>query len=718
MKKYIRPALIPALLAAAFPACADTEAAGAADGEHYTATLPTVTVVGQSDTSVLKGYINYDEAAVTRNGQLIKETPQTVDTLNIQKNKNYGTNDLSSILEGNAGIDAAYDMRGESIFLRGFQADASDIYRDGVRESGQVRRSTANIERVEILKGPSSVLYGRTNGGGVINMVSKYANFKQSRNIGAVYGSWANRSDNGLKWTGQYTYDNVERTPDRSPTKSVYDRFGLPYRMGFAHPNDFVKDKLQVWRSDLEYAFNDKWRAQWQLAHRTAAQDFDHFYAGSENGSLIKRNYAWQQTDNKTLSSNFTLNGDYNIGRFENHLTVGLDYSREHRNPTLGYSRAFTASIDPYDRASWPASGRLQPVLTQNRHKADSYGIFVQNIFSATPDLKFVLGGRYDKYTFNSENKLTGSSRQYSGHSFSPNIGAVWNVTPAHTLYASYNKGFAPYGGRGGYLSIDTSSSAVFNADPEYTRQYETGVKSSWLDDRLSTTLSAYQIERFNIRYRPDAQNDPYTWAVGGKHRSRGVELSAIGQIIPKKLYLRGSLGVMQAKVVEDKENPDRVGIHLDNTSNVTGNLFFRYTPTENLYGEIGVTGTGKRYGYDSRNKEVTTLPGFVRTDAMLGWNRKNLNLTFAVGNLFNQKYWRSDAMPGAPRTYTARVNYISDRKWNKGRLKTRVSSFQTTSRFGMRDMPYPSETISICSMLRPRKRSPMVRKRRGMSLT
>ena len=113
-----------------------------------------------------------------------------------KKNKNYGTNDLSSILEGNAGIDAAYDMRGESIFLRGFQADASDIYRDGVRESGQVRRSTANIERVEILKGPSSVLYGRTNGGGVINMVSKYANFKQSRNIGAVYGSWANRSLN------------------------------------------------------------------------------------------------------------------------------------------------------------------------------------------------------------------------------------------------------------------------------------------------------------------------------------------------------------------------------------------------------------------------------------------------------------------------------------------------------------------------------------------
>ena len=111
-----RLSLLPALVASAFP----LYAADTTDSEHYTATLPTVTVVGQSDTSVLKGYINYDEAAVTRNGQLIKETPQTVDTLNIQKNKNYGTNDLSSILEGNAGIDAAYDMRGESIFLRGF----------------------------------------------------------------------------------------------------------------------------------------------------------------------------------------------------------------------------------------------------------------------------------------------------------------------------------------------------------------------------------------------------------------------------------------------------------------------------------------------------------------------------------------------------------------------------------------------------------------------
>lgn len=692
---------LPLLLAAAFiPAANADETAG----QPYTAVLPTVQVVGQSDTSILKGYINYDEAAATRNRQPVKETPQSVDIINIQKNKNYGTNDLSSILEGNAGIDAAYDMRGESIFLRGFQADGNDIYRDGVRESGQVRRSTANIERVEILKGPASVLYGRTNGGGVINMVSKYANFKQSRNIGAVYGSYAARSlnldinevlndhaavrltgetgransfrsgidskntmispsvtlkfDNGLKWTGQYTYDSAERTPDRSPSHAEYEKMGVSRKQGFAHPNDFVKDKLQVWRSNLEYSFNPDWHLQWQLAHRRAEQNFDHFYGGTFNSAtgLLSRNYAWQQTGNKTLSSNLTLNGNFKIGRFDNHLTVGFDASREERTPKLGFSRNFSVAVNPYDRASWPASGRLVPMSTDNRHKADSQGLFVQNILSVTPDVKLVAGGRYDRYKVGST-FIDNSSHSYQGHTFSPNFGVVWNINPAHTLYAGYNKGFSPLGGRT-YLGLSSADEqANSNISPEFSKQYEAGIKSDWLDNRLSTTLAAYQIERYNIRYRPDPENNPYDWAVSGEHRSRGIELGAIGQIAPK-WYLRGSFGVMQAKVVEDTENPQRVGRHLDNSSNVTGNLFVRYTPTETLYGELGVTGTGKRYYTNSRSGAREDIPGFARVDAMAGWNRKNLNITLAVNNLLNQKYWRSNDMPGAPRGVTARVNY------------------------------------------------------------
>ena len=246
------------------------------NNSDYSVILPTIEVEGISEQNTLKGYIAYDSADINRNGLSNKETPQTIENIDIQKNRNYGTNDLSSILEGNAGIDAGYDMRGESIKIRGFSVDGGDIYRDGVRDSGQIRRSTANVERVEILKGPASILYGRSDGGAVVNLVSKKANFMPVYKLSGRVGSWSRYGggidinhvvnnqlaarlttdmERGKSWRegvkyknfmvspsvivtndggtvsfeAQYTYDNAWRVPDRMPTKSVYDKLGIDY---------------------------------------------------------------------------------------------------------------------------------------------------------------------------------------------------------------------------------------------------------------------------------------------------------------------------------------------------------------------------------------------------------------------------------------------------------------------------------------------------------
>ncbi len=116
------------------------------------AVLPTIKIEAMSELDPVKSYIDYDEANVTRNGLKKKDIPQTIDTIDVQKYKIYGANDLSIMLQGTPGISTSYDTRGDGIYLRGFAADAGDIYRDGVRESGQLRRSTANVERIEILK--------------------------------------------------------------------------------------------------------------------------------------------------------------------------------------------------------------------------------------------------------------------------------------------------------------------------------------------------------------------------------------------------------------------------------------------------------------------------------------------------------------------------------------------------------------------------------------
>ncbi|MDO5087107.1 MAG: TonB-dependent siderophore receptor [Comamonadaceae bacterium] len=696
--KQAQPAAASAAEAHTAQAPADTTQAADTSGEDYTATMPTVHVVGTAETSVTKGYIGYEEADVTRNQLSVKEVPQTVDVLDIQKNKNYGTNDLSSILEGNAGIDATYDMRGESIFIRGFQADGSDIYRDGVRESGQVRRSTANIERVEILKGPSSVLYGRSAGGGVINMVSKFANFTPRRSVGLAYGSWANRSATfdinqvinpgvavrltgevakanswrstvhtkgymlspsitvragRLAWTGQYTWDSARRVPDRTPTRDVYEAMGISFRQGFARPGDFVRDDLRVLRSDLSYALGNQWDLRWQLARRSASQNFDHYFGGAYNATrrLLYQSYSWQETSNKTLSSALTLNGRVKTGALEHKLSLGLDLAREERNPTLATLR--NQPIDPFAAPStWPRVHPRPAATLANRHRAPSLGLFVQDLIALRPDLKALLGGRYDRYKFRSTN-IRGQSAAYSGSSFSPNLGVVWDITPEHTAYASWNKSFAPYGGRGN-LGVDIADSATFNADPEESRQIEVGLKSEWLDRQLSTTLSLYNLEHRNIRYRPDP-DDLTRWAVRGKERSRGIELSAIGRLHPQ-WYVRGSLGLMSAKILEDRATPARVGRSLNNTARVSSNLFVRYAPRP-WYAEVGVTHLGKRHYWSNQGVEQH-LPGFTRVDAMLGFNRASWTFTAAVQNVFNKQYWRSSAMPGSPRAVMVKASY------------------------------------------------------------
>lgn len=641
-----------------------------------------------------------------------RDIPQTVDTLEVNKYKSYGINDLATMLDGVPGVNTSYDMRGEGVMIRGFQADAGDIYRDSVRESGQVRRSTANVERIEILKGPASVLYGRSAGGGVVNLVSKQARFDGKSSVTLRGGSWDNvggtidinqvlnpnvavrltadreqahsfRSgirnrnemvspsilvDNrkGLRWTGQYTYDNVWRVPDRGP---AYDQLpaGVSIRQGFAQPGDYVEDRLRVWRSDLGYDFNPAWSVRWVASRREADQDFDHYFLGTycnaqgrtstgaacANRGLLRQSYAWQQTANKTTSHTVDLTGRLDLAGMRHEVLAGVEYSEEERAPRLFSTAASNGFVDPLDpvfNAVRPAQG----APTQyNRHVGKGQALYVQDLVEVAARWKVLLGARYDRYTFESTNRLNGLQRDTDGSSISPRVGVVWQPVREHSLYASWNKSFSPYGGRG-ILAVDTTAAAVLDEAPQHSRQVEVGVKSDWLDGALSTQLAAYELEHFNIRYRPEPDLDPYTWAVRGKERSRGVEFSAAGRVAPS-WYVRGGVGAMSAKVIGDRSVPANDGKYLVNTAKRNGNLFLRYAPPGPWYGEVGVTHTSRRY---TNAANTSLLPGYTRWDGLVGWRAAPWTVTLAVSNLLDKEYWRSSSMPGAPRSYLLSANY------------------------------------------------------------
>ncbi|MCL8351534.1 TonB-dependent siderophore receptor, partial [Acinetobacter baumannii] len=684
------------------------------------ATMPTIKIEAMSELDPIKSYIDYDKANVTRNGLDKKDIPQTVDTIDVQKYKIYGSNDLSVMLQGTPGVSTSYDMRGDGITIRGFGADTGDIYRDGIRESGQVRRSTANIERIEILKGPASVLYGRSAGGGVVNMVSKFANFDSKSSVGAYAGSYDNygttadinqvlndnlavrltgeygeagsfrsgienkiemfspsftyKNDDGkLTWTTQYTYDKLNRVPDRGPTRDNLPA-GTSIKMGFAQDGDYVDDILQVVHTDVNYEYAPDWNFHWAASYRQAEQNFDHFYFGnycglngknSKNEACTKKGYIdqiyyWQQTSNKTTTNTFDIKGKFKTGQLEHQIMVGTDWTYEQREPRLanktqngsaiyGYVNPITGERE-YSRGNGPLK-----ISQHNYNEGTTYGVFIQDLIGLNDQLKLMMGLRYDYFDFSTTNKIKNEHRNVKDSTFSPNVGLVWQPVPEHSFYTSYSKSFAPFGGQMGVNQVTGSTDvAKMDKEPQYNEQYEVGVKSEWFDNRLNTQFSVFDIRKNNIRYKPNPDSEPEVWATAGQHQSRGLEFSFIGRVLDN-VFVRGGYGYTDAKVKEDKQNPEREGNYLANTSKNTGNLFVRYLPTEQWYTEVGVTYVGSYY--PNINNQVK-MEGFNRVDAAIGYSADTRNCTLAVNNLTNKEYVRSDSMPGMSRYVLVRLNY------------------------------------------------------------
>ncbi|MHC9086932.1 TonB-dependent receptor [Luteimonas sp. RIT-PG2_3] len=650
-----------------------------------------------------------------------RDIPQTINTLEMSKSKVYGLNDLSVLLDGTPGIDTAYDTRGDGITIRGFAADSNDIYRDGIRNAGQIRRSTANVDRIEIVKGPASVLYGRGLGGGVVNLISKQASFDAVSSVNLRAGSWGTQGStvdvnrilnpnvvvrltadyeqadsfrsgisnrnrmlspsilfdngNGLSWLAQYTYDHIRRRPDRAPAFNALPE-GMSIRTAYAHPDDFIEDEMESFRSVLDYRISDDWAVKWTAAWNKSSQDFDHLYAGTycrPDGTLLTTGRpctarglmtftrAWQETSNQTISNTVDLSGRFMTGRITHDVLLGVENSREQRNPDLSTSAAssdpgllYPYGVDPYDPVWTQPKTPRGDAKTSNRHSADAQALYVQDLIGVSEQWKVLAGARFDRFEFTSLNRITGQRRSYDGSTLSPRLGVVWQPTQTQSVYASYSKNFAPYGGRG-LMSVAVAEDAVFDAEPQYSRQYETGLKSDWLDGRLSSQLSVYELELYNIRYRPDPENDPFTWAVRGRERSRGIEASLAGRLA-SGWYLRGGVGLQEAKVTEDTVTPANEDKYKLGVARKTGNLFVRYAPEGPWYGELGVTYRGPIYN-DAAN--TSERAGYTRWDASVGWRLLPWTLTVAVTNLTDTRYWRSTSMPGAPRGLLLSANYI-----------------------------------------------------------
>ncbi|QWZ94252.1 TonB-dependent siderophore receptor [Aeromonas sp. FDAARGOS 1411] len=655
------------------------------------ATDETMTVVGKRSQ-------HQEVATATRTNTPAKLVPQTIDSVKVSELTAFGQPTLSEALSGIPGVNASGDTRFDGVNIRGFSA-SNDFYLDGFRDDMQYTRDLGNIERVEVLKGPAAVLYGRGSTGGIVNRVSKKPQKGQESSVTARVGSFDSQrlaadlngeaseqvqlrlsmaqedkdsfrngvkskrtllapsanweiSDN-LNWLVQYERNEHDRTPDRGIPGVNGRPADVPREYVYSDTSrDFIDDVAQSTRSRLSWDINDQWQLRQQLGYSTLDSQFDNTYVTSVKGDQVTRSRWQQDLKAKNLISNTEAEGLFQTGPVEHRLLAGFEQNWQERTPKLYQNATAIPSGNLYDPGSLPTYNGAMKLSSDAKHKVRGNGLYLQDQLSLG-DWHLVGGLRRDDFTVTSRRYDLNKEESVSVNSLSPRLGLVWNPLEDHAFYTSYSKTFTPVGGE---LIGITPGDKNNGLEPQNTRLYEGGVKSDWLNGKLATTLSLYRLEMYNKRTKDPL--DPTKVILTGLQRTEGIELSARAELTDE-IYLRGGFAIQDAEQV--KADADLQGKRPMNVSRQNGQFYLGYKSGEQgWFGETGVTAVGDRF---ADNANTTTLPGYARFDARAGYRWQQWEAELSAENLTDHEYFVSatsanQIMPGTPRQLSLTGTY------------------------------------------------------------
>ncbi|NMY39257.1 MULTISPECIES: TonB-dependent siderophore receptor [unclassified Pseudomonas] len=636
----------------------------------------------------------------TRTSTPPRYVPQAIDSVKTSNLMDYGINTLGQALSGIPNVSSTADTRFDSLRIRGFDA-SNDFYLDGIRDDSQYVRDLHNIERIEVLKGPAAVLYGRGSQGGIVNRISKMPQYGRPSSIQAQGGtddfrslyadlsadpsdtlslrlnmgnedknsfrdhvsgnrqlfapsmSWQITPD--LNWLVQYEYSRYNRTPDRGIPSVDGRPADVSRGTSYGGQNDFIDDKTQNLRSRLTYELNGNWQLRHTLGIFTLDSQFENTYLTGYDAKTRKvSRQSWQQDmTTRNVFNNLELEGVFDTFGLEHRLLTGLELGSQRRDPKL-YSAKGVPGVDLYN-----PDRRLRPtgpmaLSSDNHTEVESQGLYVQDQVRLNDQWQVLAGLRHDRFEVDTTSNLKSISQTRNSHGTSPRLGVVWTPLENHTFYASWTKTFSPVGG--GLIGITPGASGNTNdLSPELTKQKEIGVKSDWLNERLSTTLAVYELALYNRRTK-DPENPEIT-LLSGLQRSRGIELTASGKL-GGNWYMRGGVGVQDATVVKDNNGFE--GKRINGVAKRNGSLFLTWKPEMGWYAETGLTLVGQRY---ADNQNTVVLPGYGRWDALAGYREKEWEVSGALTNLTDRDYYASatsgsQIMPGEPRSLVVTGKY------------------------------------------------------------
>ena len=593
----------------------------------------------------------------------------------------------------------------DQITLRGNNTTA-DFFVDGLRDDAQYFRDFYNLDRVEVLKGPNAMIFGRGGGGGVVNRVTKRAGLQNDQQFLLSHdsegGTRITADDNirlagalGLRVNGvwehgdsfrrftkvkryginptigwqpgadtrvdlSYEYFHDRRTTDRGlpslggrPLKG-YDREFL------GDPGDSYSDAdVQLATLAIEQKFGDALL----LRHRTQFADYDKFYQNVFASSAVNSNALTgaqtvnlgaynSRNDRRNLISQTDLIWDGRLAGMDQTWLVGIELGRQtSRNQRLsGTSAGFvTLPVTTVDRTITFSRSASD---ADNRTRANIAAGYIQAQLRPAEWLELVGGLRFDRFQLRvKDERTTVPSFTRADELVSPRLGLVLKPSRELSFYGSLSRSFLPQSGD----QFSGLTSVTSELRPERFDNKEVGAKWELLDGLLATA-AVYQLDRTNSQFR-----DPLTGIVqlSGATRTRGLELG-VERSIASRLQLSAGYALQESEVRRASSAP--AGRKTPLVPRHSFSLWSKYQLSKPFAAGLGVLARSRSYA--SINNAVV-LPGYARLDGALYYKLMDgLEAQLNVENITNRDYFPTahsdnNIAPGAPRT--ARLSLRAD---------------------------------------------------------
>ncbi|MBC3956822.1 TonB-dependent siderophore receptor [Pseudomonas triticifolii] len=656
----------------------------------------------------VQGYRATRSASATRTDTSLHETPQSISVVTREAVEDIGATRLQDALDYAGGVGRANNFGGQGLTtftVRGFTT--GEFYRNGfpINRGYPNMPDASTIERLEVLRGPATTLYGRGDPGGTFNVVSKQPLAERSVTLGSQLNDQGMKrgtldASGPLDEEGRFAYrlNVVGEGGDTFRDHVETERYGVTPVLSWqvddatriTFEGDFMRNNAPLDRGLTRYPnqtrtasrdtfFGEKNVGKLHNDNNMAQIRFDHdlnadwklgggiqMLDGSLKGDAIEANGL--AADGRTLGRNFNyrklewtdrdvqlnVTGHFATGAFDHTLLAGVEYEDyDYKSIIQRSSGAVNAyTIDIFD----PVYGKARPALTRttthDKENLKTYAAFVQDQVALTERMKLLAGVRFERFEHDYDTFGVGVPFTNSDNAVTPRLGLTYDLTDTVAVYANTARSFKPNTGAsrlgGGFKS-------------EEGKSYEVGVKWDALDRQLSVDAALYQIEKQNV-LTTDPVDSTFSVAAG-EVRSRGLDLNVVGNLTPEWRVM-GSYAYVDAEVTKD--NTLRSGTRLLNIPQQTFSLLNVYEFQDGALRGLGL-GAGGRYVDQRAGQTANTafsMDSYTVFDLLAFYKvNEHIKLNLDLKNVFNTEYEEGAfgnvyAYPGAPRTVQVGIAY------------------------------------------------------------